>query len=643
MTRQGEFLGTPEYLAPEIIRHQVIGPPCDIYSLGVLLFEVMTGQLPYTGKPFDVLTAHLRAPIPSLRDYIPQVPAGLERVFTRAMAKQPTERHASAKEFADELTTILKVQGRDAFESSISKKQEATRQQDVVEAAPRRKKRALSSVPTVASSTSVHIEAEVKQFPWQKMALMFSSIALVVIFAFLMFRSSEPKFPKQVRLSSVGRGALRVSWLSAGDVVRVEVRAKSAKDGEDWLPHIVDKNGVSIAGLLPGRAYSLRMRMQNKELYGQRSFIAPFSSLTLKEVFGPKRLGEEAEMNLKSEEALAVSLKGVVGGDSRKWRFSEGPSKSHRFAYALDESFRSIVIEGRRKDGSRTQPGLPVKELSKRVVSKSRDLDMGKLVKRLVAKFGTKLNEMNLPHDERRKLIIDELLRVDRMRDMWALFPFIPIILQDDELPNETKQAIYDGMVRLFPLDQFGLYTGAKHILDIEKLVAPFCFAGFGTQGQGITIDTYEDRDNSLEPQEMYIFYGKGMMVRRKSFVGDDPVYPTITASFPLTSSALTGKKRALLFVTYKEAPSQYAYKVTINNELSIYWADSFSDTEQLGNIFGAGKTADWGAKTSTRKWSFPVSYFKEGDNQIVFSADAPFGMNSPTTPSLVRAAYSLE
>ena len=268
VTRQGEFLGTPEYLAPEIIRHQVIGPPCDIYSLGVLLFEVMTGQLPYTGKPFDVLTAHLRAPIPSLRDYIPQVPAGLDRVFNRAMAKEPTERQASAKEFADELTTILKAQGRDAFEPSVSNQQEATRQQDAVEPTPRRKKRALSSVPTVASSTSVHIEAEGEQLPWRKIALLFSSIVLVVIFAFFFFRQSEPQFPKQVRLSPVGRGALRVSWLSAGDVVHVEVRAKSAKEDDDWLPHIVDKNGVSIAGLLPGRAYSLRMRLKNKELFG---------------------------------------------------------------------------------------------------------------------------------------------------------------------------------------------------------------------------------------------------------------------------------------------------------------------------------------------------------------------------------------
>ena len=645
VTRQGEFLGTPEYLAPEIIRHQVIGPPCDIYSLGILLFEVMTGQLPYTGKPFDVLTAHLRAPIPSLIDYIPRVPAGLDRLFKRAVAKHPSERHSSAKEFADELATILEAQGRDAFEATVREEQSATRQQDALPSPmPRqRKRRALSSVPTMASSSSVQVQLEDDGAPWKKVLLGLVSLTIVLFLMVFFLSGGEPQIPKDVRLASVGRGALRVRWKSADDVIRVEVRPKAAKKGDEWLPYMPENSGVSIAGLLPGRAYALRMRLSNGEIAAERSFIAPFSSLTLKEVIPPKRMGDEAEMNFTSEEPLLVLVKGVIRGDSKKWRLSNGPSLTHRFAYALDDGFTTLFFEGRRENGSRTQPGLPIKELSKRVINNGRDVPVGKLIRGLVKKFGSKFNKMRLEPEERRKLLIDELLQEKTMGQIWALFPFIPTLMEDDELSLETKQAIYDGLLRLFPIFQIGLVSKVEGVLNIEKLVTPFCIAGNGAEGQGITIDTYEDRDNSLEPRETHIFLGRGMMLKRKAFVGDDPVYPTIVASFPLTRSALVDKGRAILFVTYKEAPAQYCFKVTINKKLTICWADRFSDTEQIGNILGQGKAADWGSKTRTRKWSFPISYFKEGDNSLVFSADAPLGLDSPTTPSLVRAAYSLE
>ena len=103
-TMTGSLLGTPEYMAPEQARSGKVSPQSDIYSLGVLLFELATGQLPFTGdEPFAVALQHLSEQPPRPRDVNAGVPPWLERIILKAMAKEPGERHTSAAELRNEL------------------------------------------------------------------------------------------------------------------------------------------------------------------------------------------------------------------------------------------------------------------------------------------------------------------------------------------------------------------------------------------------------------------------------------------------------------------------------------------------------------------------------------------------------------
>lgn len=103
-TMTGSLLGTPEYMAPEQARSGKVSPQSDIYSLGVLLFELATGQLPFSGdEPFAVALQHLSQEPPRPRDVNAGVPPWLERIILKAMAKEPGERHTSAAELRDEL------------------------------------------------------------------------------------------------------------------------------------------------------------------------------------------------------------------------------------------------------------------------------------------------------------------------------------------------------------------------------------------------------------------------------------------------------------------------------------------------------------------------------------------------------------
>lgn len=100
-------VGSPQFMAPEVISRQEQTPAIDIYSLGVTLYYILAGKPPYTGgKLEEILKKHLDAPIPDIRKELPACPASLGKLIQRAMAKKPSDRPTAA-EFAANLRAEL--------------------------------------------------------------------------------------------------------------------------------------------------------------------------------------------------------------------------------------------------------------------------------------------------------------------------------------------------------------------------------------------------------------------------------------------------------------------------------------------------------------------------------------------------------
>lgn len=104
LTATGSMVGTPAYMAPEQGLGQAGDHRADIYSLGVVLYQLLLGDLPYQADtPLAVILMHVNDPLPEPRAVAPDLPVGLERVLQRALAKVPTERYQSVGEMLDHL------------------------------------------------------------------------------------------------------------------------------------------------------------------------------------------------------------------------------------------------------------------------------------------------------------------------------------------------------------------------------------------------------------------------------------------------------------------------------------------------------------------------------------------------------------
>src|ERR1044072_2830644 len=144
LTKPGIVVGTPHYMSPEQARGLPVDSRTDIWSLGVVLYLMVSGHLPFIGETLsDVIAAILtREPSPLVK-YMPEVPSELERIITKALRKEPDERYQSVKDMGLDLKSLKQQM---EFEAELERTGQADKTIEL--------KRATPSMETVAGETT---------------------------------------------------------------------------------------------------------------------------------------------------------------------------------------------------------------------------------------------------------------------------------------------------------------------------------------------------------------------------------------------------------------------------------------------------------------------------------------------------------
>ena len=105
------LVGTPEYMSPEQAQRLEVDGRSDIYALGVILYLILTGRHPFREpSPSRTASAHIHAPIPSVRSVIPELPLMWDEIIGRAMAKAPEARYETAQALARDVAFATRGQ-----------------------------------------------------------------------------------------------------------------------------------------------------------------------------------------------------------------------------------------------------------------------------------------------------------------------------------------------------------------------------------------------------------------------------------------------------------------------------------------------------------------------------------------------------
>jgi serine/threonine protein kinase len=108
ITQTGTILGTPEYMAPEQALSKPLDARCDVYSLGVIIYQMMVGRVPFQeDSALSTIMAHVHDPLPAPRSINSSIPESVEAVLTKSLAKLPDDRYSSAGELARALQAAV--------------------------------------------------------------------------------------------------------------------------------------------------------------------------------------------------------------------------------------------------------------------------------------------------------------------------------------------------------------------------------------------------------------------------------------------------------------------------------------------------------------------------------------------------------
>ena len=243
LTQTNTLMGSVHYLSPEQARGSIATKQSDIYSLGIILFELLTGKVPFEGETaVSIALKHFREEIPSVREQNKEIPQALENVIIKATAKEPAERYSSVNEMAADLKTVLDPQR--ANEPRLKIQQDDNRETKVLDI----KHLKADDYQPKKSTDSPTVDPSTKPQKWKKYGIISGTLGMIVLIAvcswwFLIRQVIIPDVEGMTVLKAEQR--LHQQNLRIGKITRVNSQAVDKNRIVSTNPDVSHKTRVS--------------------------------------------------------------------------------------------------------------------------------------------------------------------------------------------------------------------------------------------------------------------------------------------------------------------------------------------------------------------------------------------------------------
>ncbi|ANU51512.1 Stk1 family PASTA domain-containing Ser/Thr kinase [Limosilactobacillus reuteri] len=243
LTQTNTLMGSVHYLSPEQARGSIATKQSDIYSLGIILFELLTGKVPFEGETaVSIALKHFREEIPSVREQNKKIPQALENVIIKATAKEPAERYSSVNEMAADLKTVLDPER--ANEPRLKIQQDDNGETKVLDI----KHLKADDYQPKKSTDSPTVDPSTKPQKWKKYGIVSGTLGMIVLIAvcswwFLIRQVIIPDVEGMTVLKAEQR--LHQQNLRIGKITRVNSQAVDKNRIVSTNPDVSHKTRVS--------------------------------------------------------------------------------------------------------------------------------------------------------------------------------------------------------------------------------------------------------------------------------------------------------------------------------------------------------------------------------------------------------------